>query len=149
MDDFSDSVMIALLPTEADWCKQDLPHTTLVFAGETLALRPTLRNEMAKVVVDIAMANNPIKLKVLGSDIFGDENKVAVLLLDGTPQLMSMRAEVQQWDASEHPFRPHVTIGPIEAGPPEVVPLVITFDRICVGWGDEYLIYPLDNNARA
>ncbi len=55
------------------------------------------------------MLANPPFLKVLGTDIFGDEEKVNVLRLQPTPELLAMRRSVENWNASEHPFNPHVT----------------------------------------
>jgi 2'-5' RNA ligase len=140
MDDFSDSVMIALLPVTNDWCHIDLPHMTLVYAGLTKDLKPTVFNELAKDAASIATLANPPFLKVLGTDIFGDEDKVDVLRLQPTPELWAMRRAVENWNVSEHPFNPHVTIGPTGSFIEET-PRYLAFNRIMVGWGKESLIF--------
>ncbi len=66
MDDFSDSVMIALLPTTSDWCHIELPHLTLVYVGEMDDLKPTVFNELAKDAAMLAMMARPITLNVIG-----------------------------------------------------------------------------------
>ncbi len=48
MNDFQDSVMVALLPTTSEWCHIELPHMTLVYAGEKKNLKATAFNDLAK-----------------------------------------------------------------------------------------------------
>ncbi len=139
MDDFSGSVMIALLPTTNDWCRIELPHMTLVYVGEIEDLKPTVFNELAKDVSMLAALTNPITLKVMGVEIFGDEDKVDVLRLQTTPEVGAMRRAVEHWNASEYPFRPHATIGP--TGSSIENPGYITFNRLMVGWGKEALTF--------
>lgn len=133
-----DSAMIALLPMTSDWCKLELPHMTLVYAGLCNDLPPSAMNEMAKDAASLAMLSNPISLRVMEVDIFGDEEKVDVLRLRPTPELLSMRKFVERWNASEHPFKPHATIGPTGNffGP---VPDYLYFDRIVVQYGDKQI----------
>lgn len=140
MEDYEGSAMIALLPTSNDWSKLDLPHLTLVYAGETADLQVNDFNRLAKDAASIAMLAKPLTLKVTGQDVFGDEEKVDVYRLMPTPELLAMRNMVEEWNASEYPFRPHVTIGPIGSAP-AVPPMYLTFDRITVGWGKEYLTF--------
>lgn len=140
MEDYSASVMIALLPTSSDWCKIDLPHMTLVFAGDKEDLSANAFNELAKDASALSMLSPPLSLKVVGTDVFGDEEKVDVLRLEPTSQLLALRRFVERWDVSEHPFNPHCTIGP--AGTfVENLPMYLTFDRVCVEWGDEPLVF--------
>lgn len=113
MDDFSNSVMVALLPTSREWCKVDLPHLTLVFAGEISDHSPTDFNAMAKDACTIASIAKPTRVRVLGPEVFGDQEKVDVLRLELTTELLAMRTIVDHWDVSEYPFRPHVTVGPV------------------------------------
>jgi len=134
-EDFSEDAMIALLPINSDWSKLDLPHMTLAYAGKIADLGPTMFNEMAKAVSSIAMMSPPITVRVMGPDIFGDEEKVDVLRLQPTQEVMAMREMVKQYDVSDHSFRPHVTIGPMGSFV-QNVPSYIAFDRIYVGWGD-------------
>jgi 2'-5' RNA ligase len=132
----SDGVMIALLPTFSEWCNIELPHMTLVYAGVKQDLQPGDFNSLAKDAASIAMLSSKLVLKVIGVDIFGDEEKVNVLRFQPRPELLAMRRVVERWNASQHPFNPHATIGPVnEPVPP--VPSMVVFDRIMVGWGDE------------
>ncbi len=104
-NDYSDSVMIALLPATDEWCKIDLPHLTLVYAGKKDALKPTAFNELAKDAASLAMLSGPLFLKVLGKEVFGDsDDKVDVFRLKPTPELLAMRRVVERWNASEHPL---------------------------------------------
>ncbi len=139
MDDFDDSVMVALLPVTSDWCRIEVPHLTLVYVGEKKDLKPTVFNELAKDAALIAMLSNPIMLKVMGTDIFGEEDKVDVLRLQPTPELWAMRRAVERWNASEYPFKPHATIGP--TGTLVETPTYLAFNRIMVGWGKENLTF--------
>ena len=141
MKDFSGSAMIALLPTETDWCKIELPHLTLVYAGEIKDLRPSDFNEMAKDASALSMISWPVSLKVSGTDVFGDEDKVNVLRFHPSSELLAMRRAVESWNASEYPFNPHVTIGPIHVLPPEPLPMYLTFDRILVSWGEDNITF--------
>lgn len=135
MEDFSNSVMIALLPVNTDWCRIDLPHLTLVSSGDIQDHPPSAYNEMAKDASMIAALSGPVTAGVQGTDVFGDEHKVDVLRFHTTPELLTMRKLVERWDKSDYPFRPHATIGP--AGQQAVVlPTSVTFNRIMVGWGD-------------
>lgn len=140
MPDFSTSVMVALMPTTSDWCRIKLPHLTLVYAGEMKDLKPTVFNELAKAASDIALRSEPITLKVKDVSIFGSTDKVDVLRLQSTPKLASMRRAVEKYNASDHTFNPHVTIGPAGS---EIknIPSNVSFDRIAVGWGDEILTF--------
>lgn len=144
MDDFNDSVMVALLPTFSHWCRIELPHLTLVYAGEKKDLENTgAYNELAKDACTIAMLSPAITVRVLGPEVFGDIDKVDVLRLEPSQELLAMRKLVESWNASEFPFKPHVTIGPTGAGVPVDYPRLLTFDRIMVCWGKEYLTFRL------
>lgn len=140
MDDFKESAMLALLPTTNDWCKIELPHLTLVYAGELDTLKPGDFNELAKDAASIAMLSRPISLKVTGVEVFGTDDKVDVLRLMPNSELLAMRNMVEHWNASEYPFRPHATIGPVGSAS-AIPPMYLTFDRITVGWGETYLTF--------
>lgn len=139
----SDGVMIAFLPTSAEWCKQELPHMTLVYAGTKDKLQPSDFNSMAKDAAMIAMLFAPFAMSVIHVEEFGDEEKVDVLRFRLTPELMAIRRVVERWNASEHPFRPHSTIGPATGLPYPYVPGVVGFNRIMVAWGEENLTFKL------
>lgn len=134
------SAMIALLPITTDWCKIDLPHLTLVYAGETKDLNNTDFNALAKDAASLAIISRPITLEVLGTEIFGDEEKVDVFKLRPTSELLAMRHSVERWNASKFPFRPHVTIGPAGSFSGNI-PSLIAFDRIIVAWNDDVLTF--------
>jgi 2'-5' RNA ligase len=138
VDRFKTSVMIALLPVNSDWCRIELPHMTLVYAGKIEDLKPTAFNAMAKDAVSIAMLSRPVSLKVMGVEVFGDEEKVDVLKFQRTPEVSSMRNIVERWNVSENPFNPHATIGPTGTFNPNI-PDYVLFDRILVQWGEESL----------
>ena len=143
MDDYKDSVMVALLPRNSEWCRIDLPHLTLVYAGEKKDLPQSAFNELAKDACTIAMLTPIVNVRVLGPEVFGDTEKVDVLRLEPSSELLAMRKIVENWNASEYPFRPHVTIGPTGGGVPADYPRILTFDRVMVGWGNERLTFRL------
>lgn len=144
--DNSDSVMIALLPITSDWCRIELPHLTLVYAGLKSDLQPTIFNELAKDAAMLAMLSRTITLRVTGVELFGrgDEPKVDVLRLQPSPELLAMRRTVEKWNASEFPFNPHCTIGP----PGTFIdwPRYLAFNRIMVGWGKESLVFSMNTH---
>jgi 2'-5' RNA ligase len=144
-NEHDDSVMIALLPITTDWCKIDLPHLTLVYAGKKKDLDNTSYGDLAKDAASIAQMSRPIVLEVLGREMFGNwstdpNDAVDVYRLRKTPEIEAMRSVVERWNKSEFPFNPHVTIGP-----PGVTngydPGVIAFNRIGVFWGDQSLVF--------
>lgn len=148
--DVEKSAMIALLPTVDDWCKIDLPHMTLVYAGEVPDLPSSAFNEMAKDAASLAMMTWPITLKVIEVAQFGEgEEKVNVLRLRLTPELVAMRRFVDRWNRSDYRlFNPHATIGPVESDPfsqtmedVPMYPMYLSFDRIMVAFGTESMTF--------
>jgi 2'-5' RNA ligase len=135
-----ESVMIALLPTSADWCRIDLPHLTLVYAGLKKDLNPTAFNDLAKDCAMLSMLTSPLSLSVMDKEIFGDTEKVDVLRFQATSELLAMRRAVEKWNKSEFPFNPHSTIGPVGTFI-DMVPTQVRFDRIMVAWGEEQLTF--------
>lgn len=142
MEDHSESAMIALLPVSTEWCKIDLPHMTLVYAGEIPDLPEGTFNELAKAASSISMLAPPISLAVTGVEVFGDEEKVDVLRLETTPELLAMRKIVEPWNRSTYPFNPHCMIGPV-GSLDQVAPTRLGFNRIYVGWGEQNLTFNL------
>lgn len=142
-----EGVMIAFLPTTTDWCKIELPHLTLVYAGKKKDLSVTDFNALAKDAASIAMLARPFVLRVSTQDIFGegtiDNPKVRVLRFTPTSELWAMRRFVERWNKSSHPFNPHCTVGPEETFL-EYPPNVIGFDRVMVAWGDEQMTFWLN-----
>ena len=130
MDD-NDGVMIAFLPTTSEWCQIELPHMTLVYAGEKDKLTVTDFNSLAKDAAALAQMVRPFALRVTMQDIFGGglEKQVRVLRFRPTPELWGARRFVEHWNKSEHPFNPHCVIG---------------FDRILVAYGTENMTFWLN-----
>src|SRR4051794_22202162 len=136
----SEGVMIALLPTTSEWSKLKLPHLTLVYAGVKSDLKPTQFNELAKDTAMLAALSTSMGLLVVAKETFGPNSDVDAFRLQPTTELWAMRRAVEKWNASEHPFNPHVTIGPTGTFV-EFVPRSIYFDRMYLGWGDESLTF--------
>lgn len=147
---FSVGVMIALIPTNTEWCKQKCPHMTLVYVGTTDELNPTMFNELGKEASDLAVLSRPLTLKVTGTAEFGgdtvDNPPVEVFTLESTVELRALRRAVEKWSASEWPFNPHVTIGP-RGTMVENPPTFLRFDKLMVAWGDEELVFSLTGGS--
>lgn len=157
--------MIAFLPTNGSWCKQDFPHVTLVYAGE-IADRPESEfNEMAKDAISAARVVKSFSLSVVGVEQLGDAGEeVDALMLFPTPQLMvAYNMVAPRWNKSEFTeYLPHATIGPAGSARAETaldntdevgyynrrrytLPSSIYFDRLAVCWGDEKMIFSLSD----
>lgn len=141
----SEGVMLAFLPTSNEWCKLELPHMTLVYAGVKQDLRPSDFSALAKDAASLSMLVRPFALEVFSVDVFGDEEKVDVLRFRNTSELMAIRRYVEKWNKSQHPFNPHATIGPNTIDDVGPMPRVVGFDRIMLGWGDEKLTFWLNS----
>lgn len=140
----SNGVMVALLPINSDWCQIDMPHMTLVYAGTTDDVDAPGLNDLAKDAASLAMLSGPQYLRVTGVKVFGDgtdaDPQVNVLTLLPSPELWAMRRALEQWNASEFPFTPHCTVGPLGSTVMNR-PDYIAFDRMCVAYGDEYMTF--------
>lgn len=141
----SGGVMLAFLPVNADWCKVDLPHMTLVYAGTTDKFTPTDFNNLAKDAASLALLASPFSLVVKGVQKMGPDNDVQVLAFQATPDLWAMRKFVEKWNKSEFPFNPHATIGPVSniTGYVDNVPRQVYFDRLYLGFGDDGITFNL------
>ena|SRR5690348_14997775 len=141
----ADGVMVALLPMTNDWCKIELPHLTLVYVGTTEDLKPGDFNELAKDASMLASLSSSLTVSVIGVKQFGPDNdKVDALDLRPTPELWAMRRALESWNASQFPFNPHCTIGPVgSAATLDFIPRALAFDKIYVGWGTECLTFSL------
>lgn len=139
------SVFVAWLPVEAEWCKQDLPHSTIVYAGDTSNLTAMDKNSMLKIAMAVASMSYGFMVKVRGIATFGPEDdQVMVLKLDQIPFLNKVRSLFESWNASEFPYNPHATVGPV-GSEIEDFPMYLTFDRILVGWGEDHHIFKLES----
>jgi 2'-5' RNA ligase len=156
--------MIAFLPTNGSWCKQDFPHMTLVYAGD-IADRPTSEfNEMAKDAISAARVVKSFSLNVVGVETLGDAGEeVDALMLFPTPQLLvAYNMVAPRWNKSEFTdYLPHATIGPAGSAYAQTYPVNNTddvsysnrrkdtlpaslyFDRLAVCWGDDKMIFSL------
>lgn len=139
-------VMIAFLPTNGLWCKQPDPHMTLVYCGTIEDVSYAQFGDIAKDALAVArLMRRPFPLDVLGIEQFGgndDGPRVDVLKLQSTSQLEMARRHVQIWNASQHPFNPHATIGP-EGSAEGELPTLLYFDRIAAVWGPKQLTFRL------
>lgn len=142
----STGVMLAFLPSgDTSWCKQDLPHLTLVYAGDIADQPITAFNDLAKDAITVARTMKPFKLDVLGVNVFGTEDspKVDALSLQPIPQLYTARKLVDHWNASEFKdLSPHVTVGP-QGSADGTIPTVLYFDRLVAAWGNRQLVFNL------
>lgn len=147
MQDHSEGVMIALLPITTDWCKIELPHMTLVYCGKTSELKPSVFNDLAKDASGLAAISRPLTLRVSGVEVMGggEDERVDVLRLQITPELMAMRRFVEKWNASKHPgFKPHCTVGEVGSCYGKETPSYLAFDKVCVQWGSEMLSFNMN-----
>lgn len=140
----NDGVMLAFLPTTGSWCKQELPHMTLVYGGTLDDVSYAAFGDMAKDALTVArIMRRPFELDVIGIEQFGDEGeKVDVLKLSSSPMIEAARRQVQMWNMSEKPFTPHATIGP-EGSAEGELPTKLQFDRIVAVWGPKKLVFRL------
>ena len=141
MVDNSDNVMVALLPIISDWANIEFPHLTLVYAGKKSELSPSSIDGLSKAALSIAMLGTPITLRTLTKDVFGqgtdDDPKVDVLRFHPNLDLLKMRSIVEDWDASDFPFNPHLTVGPEGTWKFDASPVMVAFDRVALVIGNE------------
>lgn len=143
MDNQGNSIMVAVLPKTSDWCKLELPHTTIVYGGEVTSSKPTMFNELAKLASVVAESTSEFLAKVTGVETFGEDERVSVLVLEKTDELLRLRKTFEKWDDSDFSvYKPHATIGP-EGTVINPVPLYLVFDRLAVVWGDQILSFKL------
>lgn len=147
MGELDTTSMIAFLPTYADWVQQELPHMTLVYAGEIDRLGPQGFNGMLADVFALLQNSGEFSLSPTAIDVFGDEgSRVDVLRLLPTPSLLMQRKFVEKWNASEHKdYAPHITIGPEGSSRLAQLPARVRFDRLCWTWGPKTYTWPLYN----
>lgn len=162
-----DEGIIAYLPSDSSWCKQDFPHMTLVYTGGTDSRPDSDFSAMSKDAVTAARLTGSFSLPVTGVEEFGkDEDAVDVLTFYPSPQLLVARQLVFGWNVSEFTdFKPHATIGPAGSAAeieynhnnslsryddevrrrPDGLPLSVYFNRIAVCWGERKLIFSLND----
>lgn len=160
--------MIAFLPSDTSWCKQEFPHMTLVYAGKIADRAASDFNTMAKDAITCARLMGSFRLDVHGVEVFGPkdsgpEDQVDVLTFLPTSKLLAARKVVEYWNASEFKnFIPHATIGPVGSaannpmtdpyGTSKMVPgnpaypTSLYFHQIAACWGDQKLIFNLGSD---
>ena len=162
----TDTAMIAFLPTNGSWCKQDFPHMTLVYAGDIVDRPKTEFNEMAKDAISAARVVKSFSLNVVGVETLGDAGEeVDALMFFPTPQLLvAYNMVAPRWNKSEFTeYLPHATIGPVGSayaqGDPltntddysytqrrrDTLPGSVYFDRLAVCWGPDKMIFSLSD----
>jgi len=142
MDALNDSAMVALLPMNDEWSKVETTHLTLIYVGKVADLKPALFNTLAKDVSSLAILSNPIYLKVFGIEVFGDTEEVDVLRVSPSSELLALRSFLEDWDSGEFPiYKPHITIGPAHGLYEIPTPMMVSFDRIMVAWGEDRLTF--------
>lgn len=160
----SDTAMIAFLPVNGSWAKQDFPHLTLVYAGNVAGRDKSELNELAKDGISAARVTGSFSLNVTNVETLGDPGEeVDALIMFPTPQLLLARQIAEKWNQSEFTdFLPHVTIGPagsayadrvVDSGDEysysarkrNVLPSSIFFDRLAICWGDDRMIFSLSS----
>lgn len=151
MDEKIETGMIALLPSNFEWCKAEFPHLTLVYLGDVTNVKDSIRMNLAKQVASMSMLSNPLYLKSNGIEVMGGQDsenpEVEVLRFSPSPELLSMRSFFEDWDSSEFPvYKPHVTLGPIGTttdwnSQSMPMPIAVLFNRISVQWGDSILTF--------
>lgn len=159
-------LMIAYLPSDGSWCKQDFPHLTLVWGGPVADLPDSKFNELVKDAISASRITNSFNLNVTGVQELGGgdtgNDPVDTLVFFPTPQLLLARSLVEKWDAAGFPtYLPHATIGPAGSAaamsvPPNVWPDVngrtpskglpssLWFNRIAICWGYKRVIFNID-----
>lgn len=146
----NDGIMVAALPVYTDWCKIDLPHMTLVYAGKTEDAQPGDFNDIAKDTASLAMLTRPFTLQVKGVETYGEgSEQVRALKFQPTTELLAIRRFLEKWNKSEYKdFNPHATIGPYAESTMDVFPRSLFFDRFIVQWGTEQIAFWLNSKLR-
>lgn len=116
-------------------------------------------NVMAKDAVSAARITGTFKLNVTGVEEWGETERVDVLTLFPTPQLLVARNLVEKWSSDGFPeYKPHATIGPAgsadaldntspfsEGYRRQSLPTNLYFNKIAACWGDRKLIFDIDS----
>lgn len=146
MYEIEDHVMVALLPIFSDGMQVDYPHLTLVYAGKASTQTTQSLDGLAKAAASLAMLCRPITLRTLTKDVFGEgteENpRVDVFRFHPNLDLLKMRTVVEDWNASQFPFNPHITVGDEGSWVGEV-PRMIAFDKVSFAVGKNYQEFQL------
>lgn len=115
--------LVSLLPDNTEWSPAEFPHLTLAYADPVSDV-----NGMIAAAMELASSHFPFVLRSQGTEVFGDEEKVQVLLFELSTRLAYAQSLVAPWSTSQYGFRPHVTLGP--QGDYGVLPSVVRFSRL-------------------
>lgn len=136
---------------------------TFIYAGKASELPQADFNTMAKDAISAARWTGSFGLQIQGVEQMGPvDDRVDVLTLHPTPQLLVARKIVEKWDDGQFPvYIPHATIGPEGSAAQSIdpyadpyrkmgssfsgLPMSLFFTRIAVCWGDRKLIFNLND----
>lgn len=123
------NLALVLLP-DTQW--HSLEHSTLVYCGTTWQSRvsPSMMHQQA---ISLASRFTPVLARVTDHAMFGDEHDQPVAVLH-SGMLPIMRYVVEWMNASEFPYRPHISA---QNGRIRPLGSVVMFDRIAVWCGDD------------
>lgn len=133
-----DTVLVCLLPTgPTEYCHQDLPHLTLVYAGGVVTRTEEELRRLRDTCATLARTVQHFTAPVTGGEVLGPpDERVDVLIFEKTPELEAMRAALEWANASDYTeFKPHLTVGAegtMTKTPGWTAPPAIDFDRICM-----------------
>jgi hypothetical protein len=125
------------------------PHATIVWAGMLNEVEPYVVPELRSLVQFSSRFHQPFSAMVVGTDVFGQNEEQTHVLRIEAPQLYFLRNLFQQYNGSEYPFSPHVSV----PSPPVKWPETILFKRIALWLGDgrveptERITYELGSGA--
>jgi len=142
--------MIAFLPSDGSWCRQDFPHMTLVFGGMIDEQPIGDFNALIKDAISAGRITGAFSLPVVGIQQLGqgtlDNPIVDALVFHPTPQLLVARSFVEKWNKSEFKnFLPHASIGPTNpTAMNNEIPSTLYFNKVAACWGDQRAIFSID-----
>ena len=125
----------------------NVAHTTVLYLGEVADI-DVPKERIIEVLASLPLnISSETEILVTGTEIFGDETKVKVAVLDDSVLSMEQRfikAALEVWagvkDAGSYPnYRPHVTLGKVGEN---VIPTPesVTLKPLELWWGDEQIV---------
>lgn len=154
-------VMIALVPTEQDAARLAVEggleafdlHTTLGYYGDLQNLTESDKERIVEIARKLANDYGPFTGDAFNVSIFNPTDAEACIVLGmGGTQFAYMFSDLEQASLSfyrqRYPHIPHITLrytgdtSLISDYVDKVGP--VNYDRVRVGWGDEYMDFPLN-----
>jgi hypothetical protein len=108
-------------------------HLTLVYAGQRGVDNPNITG-LRSTVQYLARVGAPFVAEIVGTEMFGDNHDEPVLLLEH-PEFKAMRRFLEDHNASQWPFRPHVAVPTFDGL--HRMPAQVAFDRLGLWLGDD------------